>query len=260
MSSNRISSDWTLSAYRTLCECILECGYRTQSIDDYLSDSGEPVVILRHDVDRIPVNAVAMAELEAELGIRSTYYVRTVPSVYKPTMIARLHELGHEVGYHYEVVTKTKGDVDRALELFAKELSALRELAPITTASAHGSPLSPWSNQLVWDKVSPAAFDLRAEAYRDIDYTTVGYYTDTGRTWAAQRTNLRDRVDSGSRTYQNVHTTAELCELLANRIYPALCVQTHPERWNGTTVGYARSYLFDLAANTVKTILRSVRG
>jgi hypothetical protein len=46
-----------------------------------------------------------MAELEHELGIQSTYYFR-FPYTFKPDIIGKIHDLGHEVGYHYEVLSK----------------------------------------------------------------------------------------------------------------------------------------------------------
>jgi len=216
-------------------------------------------VLLRHDIDRVPANALAMAELEHQLGISSTYYVRTISSVYRESLLHRLHELGHEVGYHYEVLSKTGGDVPRALDLFATELARMRQHAPVTTASSHGSPLSPWDNLSIWKHGSPADFGLRGEAYLQIDYTDVDYYTDTGRSWAATQTNLRDRVETHGRQPAMVHTTDELVRLVIRMPAPALCIQTHPERWNATRIGRIRSQLWDWAANTAKLGLRAAR-
>ena len=61
-----------------------------------------PIVILRHDVDRRPLNALTTAKLENELGIRGTYYFRIVPESFDETIIKQIAELGHEIGYHYE--------------------------------------------------------------------------------------------------------------------------------------------------------------
>ena len=65
------------------------------------------MVVLRHDIDRKPMNALRMAELEYELGIQSTYYFR-FPCTFKPEIIRKIRDLGHEVGYHYEVLSKAK--------------------------------------------------------------------------------------------------------------------------------------------------------
>ena len=217
-------------------------------------------VLLRHDVDRNPSNAIAMAELEHALGIRSTYYVRKVTSAYSDALVSKLHALGHEVGYHYEVLSKTGGDMHAALTLFAAELKELRHLAPICTASSHGSPLSPWDSLDIWKHSNPTDFGLLGEAYLQIDYSKVAYYTDTGRTWSNDGINLRDRVDSGASEQPGARTTDELLDLISTRQLKTVCIQTHPERWNSRAVGQFRSVLFDWSANCAKRVIRAVRS
>ncbi len=69
--------DFTLEAYRRLCECLLET-YSPVRVIDYLRGEGRGrVAILRHDVDRKPENALAVARLERELGVTSSFYFRT---------------------------------------------------------------------------------------------------------------------------------------------------------------------------------------
>ncbi|MDA3884539.1 MAG: polysaccharide deacetylase, partial [Candidatus Delongbacteria bacterium] len=51
-------------------------------------------VIIRHDVDRKPKNALKMAELENELGIRSTYYFRHKKHTFFPKIIKQIQSLG----------------------------------------------------------------------------------------------------------------------------------------------------------------------
>jgi len=63
------------------------------------------LVVLRHDIDGKLGNALRMAELEHELGIQSTYYFG-FPYTFKPEIIGKIQALGHEVGYHYEVLSK----------------------------------------------------------------------------------------------------------------------------------------------------------
>jgi hypothetical protein len=195
-----------------------------------------------------------MAEREAALGIRATYYVRMVGSAFDPAAVRAIHALGHEVGYHYEVLGSTRGDVDAALGRFDAELARLRAIAPVSTASAHGSPLSPHDSLTIWDRARPSDFGLRAEAYLSLDYERLAYYTDTGRSWDAGRTNLRDRA-AGTGVGTAVRTTAELGALIQDRALPAICVQTHPERWNSSLGGHLRSRAWDAAANAAKVAL-----
>jgi hypothetical protein len=41
-----------------------------------------------------------MAKLEAALGIKATYYFRTIPKTFKPEIIKEIVDIGHELGYH----------------------------------------------------------------------------------------------------------------------------------------------------------------
>ena len=44
-----------------------------------------------------------------------------------------IHDLGHEVGYHYEVLSKANGDYEKAVELFEQELSEFRKIIDVKT-------------------------------------------------------------------------------------------------------------------------------
>ena len=101
-----IMRDFTLSRYKDLCLALLDTGYTPLTVYSYLEgQKNNKLVVLRHDIDRKPKNALRMAELEHELGNQSTYYFR-LPYTFKPDIIGKIHDLGHEVGYHYEVLSK----------------------------------------------------------------------------------------------------------------------------------------------------------
>jgi len=99
--------DFTMEKYKKLCLALLDSGYAPLTVESYLTGKqhNSKFIVLRHDIDRKPKNALRMAELEHELGIQSTYYFR-VPYTFKPDIIGKIHDLGHEVGYHYEVLSK----------------------------------------------------------------------------------------------------------------------------------------------------------
>ena len=72
----------------------------------------DKTIILRHDVDRLPQNSVNTARIEKNLNITGSYYFRIVQKSYDATIIKQIAELGHEIGYHYEDLTLSKGDID----------------------------------------------------------------------------------------------------------------------------------------------------
>jgi hypothetical protein len=64
----KASRDFTRDKYGVLCESILSKGYTAYTVYNYLSKKPESnSVILRHDVDRKPGNALGMAELEQKV-------------------------------------------------------------------------------------------------------------------------------------------------------------------------------------------------
>ena len=253
--------DFTLDMYAGLCATAHAAGYVPMTVRQYLTDTARParVLIMRHDIDRWPQRALAMAELEARLGMVATYYVRMTRHVFRPALIGRLAELGHEIGYHYETLSRAHGDVPRALAAMRDELAALRAIASVDTAAMHGSPLSPIDNRDIWQHATLADFGLRGEAYLSLDYGQLGYYTDTGRSWSAQATNLRDRPSGASMRMMPAASSADLRAVIVSGHYPALCIQTHPERWSDSLTGSCVSVLMDGAVNVAKRVLRGVR-
>ena len=92
-----------LDHYRDLLRCIGMGKYRYAGFD---AEPVPGVVILRHDVDLSLEAALVMAELEAEEGAWSTWFLMTRSVFYNlasaegARAIARLRELGHRVAHH----------------------------------------------------------------------------------------------------------------------------------------------------------------
>ncbi len=167
--------------------------------------------------------------------------------------IAELRAQGHEIGYHYETLSKARGDLDRAVELFGRELARLRELAPVRVASMHGSPLLPWDNRQIWSRVRPEDFGLLGEAYQAVDGRQVHYFSDTGRTWHPTRFNIRDRSVAAQGPV--VESSDQLIELIRAKRCPGLCLLTHAERWSATPSAWAVRAVRDGVENLGKLTL-----
>ena len=94
--------DFTLSAYKQLISTLQSQGFYFQTFEEYIKKPKVKVVILRHDVDRKPGNALVIAKIEKEAGIKASYYFRIVKKSYDEDVIKQIAEMGHEIGYHYE--------------------------------------------------------------------------------------------------------------------------------------------------------------
>lgn len=252
--------DFSLSQYDDLCRALVVNGWQTVSMGDYLqgqADESAKIALLRHDVDSRPTHALKLAAIEQAGGLRATYFFRTVPSAFDAGVITKIAAMGHEVGYHYETLAQTRGDIPQALALFERELARLRALAPVRVAAMHGSPLFRWDNRDIWGHATPADFGLIGEAYRDLDYTRVIYLNDTGRTWNPARYNLRD--STGIMPPVTLESTPDLIAWLGTTPAAHVCLSTHPERWQSGLAWYTQQAR-DVALNSLKVGLSWVRS
>jgi hypothetical protein len=105
---------------------------------------------LRHDVDDRLDSALALARLEHERGLRTTYFVlHSAPYYSRPNLLDSLRELeslGHEVGWHNDLVTLALVHGVDPGPYLREELERLRggEIDVVGVA-AHGSP---WCHRL----------------------------------------------------------------------------------------------------------------
>ena len=258
-----MARDFTLAQYKAICLALQEAGYQTMTVAQYLVDVSKParIAVLRHDVDRFPGRALQMARMEQRAGICSTYYFRANRSVFRPHILRDISQMGHEVGYHYETLSKSGGDFPAAIKRFEKELASLREVCPIQTISMHGSPLSRYDNRDLWKRYDFRQFNLTGEAYLSIDYHQLAYLTDAGRSWADNPYNLRDRV-AGEQTPSGIRSSVDLIAAIREKRFEQICISAHPERWAGNLPEWLASASLDLAANTIKAALRllNLRG
>jgi hypothetical protein len=188
--------DFTFKTFEELLKVFQKENYKIQTVSSFLQEPESKVLILRHDVDRYPNNALRMAEMEAELGIKASYYFRIVPSVYKEEIIKAVRDLGHEVSYHYEDLSLNGGDFEKAIEHFKFHLEKFRNFSAAITICRHGSPLSKWDNKRLWEKYHYQDFGIIGDTEFDIDYNKVFYISDNGMGWNKTSTSIRDKVDS----------------------------------------------------------------
>ncbi len=257
--------DFCAETYRRLCVSLVDAGYQSLTLTDYFLSGGLPLqaqrVILRHDLDRFPRMAIPLATIERDLGLRATYYVR-VPSTCDPSVIREVTGLGHELGFHYENLAKTRGDVALAQRSFADDLARLRRYCSIRTACMHGSPASRSDNRDLWPFLSREDLGLLGEAYLDVDFSTILYYSDTGRTWAAGRFNMRDHIPAGRSRIAGapmVRTTEELITLIRKE-RRNLYLVAHPERWPVSPGGWVLAGSKDVVFNLAKLLLRTLNA
>jgi hypothetical protein len=246
--------DFTLEKYEHLIKIIEENKISVYGVKRWQELRPVGGILLRHDVDRKPRNALKVAELERKFGIASTYYFRMTRSSFDETVIKRIYEMGNEIGYHYEDLSLAKGNYEIAEKLFHKHLEQIRAIAEVETIAMHGSPLSSYDNRDLWKKFDFADFGIVAEAYLSIDYSDIYYLTDTGRTWGQTQANIRDKVKQGLAA--DIRTTNDLRDFIIGNKDKKIALVMHPERWEDKLSGWIIQYFKDIGANVIKRFLK----
>jgi hypothetical protein len=124
----RRPGDFSPGGYRALLRRALDAGYRVTCFRDFAPpDGGAPVLLLRHDLDHSLCSAAVLAGIEAELGVRATYFVQVACPFYNLLsdesrgLVRHIVDLGHEIGLHYDGGRYTRPgggeEVRRDLEL-----------------------------------------------------------------------------------------------------------------------------------------------
>ena len=249
--------DFTCNRLEILLKTLVAKGYHPVTFRQFLETevSHEKQVIIRHDIDRNPGNALTIALKEQSIGIRASFYFR-YPYTFDPQIIRSIAVMGHEIGYHYEVLAKTRGNVNEALLLFNSELDEFRKICEVVTCCAHGSPLSRFDNRDLFSGTNISEFGILGDAHLSTP-PGIPYFSDTGRSWGMQD-NLRDRLSS-SPQITSIRSTDELQEHLHTSNYSSLYLVIHPERWNDPGIQWYLQLFRDTTFNLGKRLLRRVR-
>lgn len=260
--------------YRRLLQAIEDSGGECITFEQYCAVqqglSGtktlpERYVILRHDVDKRPWYSVRMAEIEAGMGVKASYYFRIGKESNNPDCIRRIAALGHEIGYHYEDMSLCHGDHDKAYEHFMNSLEYFRQFYPVRTCCMHGAPMSKYDSRAIWEKYDYHKLGLIGEPYYDVDFNKTLYLTDTGRCWDGYWYSLRDKVPEQQQRWNNngwsFHRTPEIIIAVEDRRLPAaLMITTHPQRWTDSWGAWIEELVMQNIKNVIKDLLISKRG
>mgnify|MGYP005859708197 CR=1 FL=1 len=74
--------DFIQNIYTVLLKTILSQDYKFLTFKEVVSDKDIPgkKIVLRHDVDKLPLNSLQLAEIENSPGRKATYYFHVVPA------------------------------------------------------------------------------------------------------------------------------------------------------------------------------------
>lgn len=259
--------DFTIDQLEALYTALLNNKYQFRTfrehVDLHQKEKPTSYAVLRHDVDKRPQNSLRVAQMQHSMAIKGTFYFRAVKNSFDPRIMKEIATMGHEVGYHYETMDTCNGDVDKAYELFCKNLEKFRKVTPVHTISMHGSPMSKYDNRDLWKKYDYKSLGIQGEPYFDMDFNNTFYITDTGRRWDGDRFNIRDRAPADrpitNKEYLNLqfHSTKEIISTIEKGQFPKqVMFNFHPQRWHSNKFQWMKELIIQNTKNQVKQFLK----
>lgn len=250
--------DFTLAIYRQLLDQLKAADYTFQTFEQFLHNPEKRAIVLRHDVDDRKLHSLEFARIQKEKGIVGTYFFRMVPESFDEDVIRAIHDMGHEIGYHYEDMDFARGNPHEAIQFFEKHLAQLRQVVPVSTICMHGSPRSRYDNKDVWKHYRYQDYGILGEPYFDLDFRKVYYLTDTGRRWNGSAVSVRDKVQNHFDL--EFRTTREIIQCIREGHFPDQTMfNFHPQRWTDNPTLWLADKYQQRAKNAVKYWLIKLR-
>ena len=251
--------DFMLKKYQKLLTSFKDAGYKFVTFEQYLDEKPDgKIIILRHDVDELAENALEMARLEKTLGIIATYYFRRVKQSDKPSIIREVADMGMEIGYHYEDLSRAEGNMDEAVDSFRRNLDYFRTYYPVKTVCMHGSSSSKYDNRDIWKAHKLENFGLAGEPYLNVDFNKVFYLTDTGYAWDGGKYAVRDVVQSIF--LQKYHSSDEIMQALKNEEFPEQIMILAHTLWTDSVAQWVALHIREFLRNRVKLLAKNHPG
>lgn len=236
--------DFTHENYATILDLLIKRGFIFSPLRGYFSQGfhAQRLALLRHDVDYNAKRALAFALIEAERGVKATYYFRAphFRRSFNAEIMKEIESLGHEVGYHYETLDFCKGDFDAAVQLFNLEVEEFRKHGfNISTICPHGNPRIRKRNYktngdiLSYDTSLLLRNGLLGDAYESVDFDDLIYISDVG---------VR---------FKSIGNAKDLKRLLQKDPFMRMYFLIHPDYWSQDRY---RAFLLWFAGKTMRTL------
>ena len=135
MSSNKkLEVDFSYHFYSSMLDQLKEKNYHFKTFDKFDVSDTNTCALLRHDIDKSVPKALDIAIIEAEKGIKSTFFVRLHSNYYNPFSykcyrnLMQIADLGHEIGLHTELwdISLLRGE--NKIDMFLREKQILESI------------------------------------------------------------------------------------------------------------------------------------
>ena len=238
----------TLSEWDRLCK-LFASDYKTSTVCEYVQHPKSVDLIIKHDVESEAPRALEIAKIEHKYGLKATYYFQADIVISHPEIVKTIFALGHEVGYHYDVMDAQHGNLILAIDEFKFNLGIFEGVGcKVETVCPHGNPMMQrdgWTSNKDFfrekdvQNLFPEITDIIIMAKKMFG-GELGYVTDAGYSWKlVAAIDENDRVDSKD-TELN-----ELCPFLSSTECKPVIISSHPHRWQDSQIrAFYQKFIF----------------
>ncbi len=183
------SCAFTLAHYKYCLALAKKKGYKFLTMADYAARraelASEKLILMRHDIDHKLSLALNFANVEKELGVPATYFIR-IHADYNPlsfsnySAMKQLRTMGHELGLHYDCdFAGLFGEVQE--KFLARDKAAFENAIGqrISGVSSH----EPNKSKLLLTDEFIMAHGFNYDAYSDIFLKELKYISDSSSRW-----------------------------------------------------------------------------
>jgi hypothetical protein len=174
---------FTYAHYRYILSSALESGYKFTNFLTFKDEQrNQPICLLRHDCDNDLTAAVKIARIEAEMGVRSTYFMLlrsaqyNIMSIPNSRLVREIIQLGHWIGLHFDELYYVNSApaqiavyVDRERAWLSEEFSV-----PVEVVSFHQPSQHVLDNQIKLNCIN---------TYDQNDMAGIYYLSDSNTVW-----------------------------------------------------------------------------
>ena len=250
--------------YKKFIQKLKECKkniYKANEVFQNKSLLNKQFIIIKHDVEDKPKKALKLAKIERNAGVLSTYYIHSFFLKDKSNYFKVIQELGHEIGYHYDVLDNNNGDFEKAQKEFEKSINEFKIKGfKIETVCPHGNPLK-----------ERVGYESNQDFFRSIEianmYKNIGdiyvqlpnmiknylYITDAG--YGFKYKKAQDKEEE----YQSINKIDEILELIKKGYSCVISIHSH-RFYSSKFVYKFRTLLFKIVRIIAKTLYKTKIG
>ena len=209
---------FSLDSYKDMIGLLKAHGYEICNYHTW--NSTKRCAILRHDIDYSVEKSLELAQLEASLGVQSTYFVLLTSDFYNVAsaknlkILQEMHRLGHDIGLHFDEKSYAETTVEDTVERIVREKTILSDIlgTPVSCVSMH----RPSKATLEANLKIPGMVN----SYGEIFFHDFKYLSDSRRHWREPvldiiRSELYDRLHILTHAFwyqendESIHTTVK---------------------------------------------------